>query len=430
LNSAWPYLPDGRGAWAGRGTTWRAGAAAEARFGLLRVRVQPEWFHAQNRSFDLAPVPGDDPNRNKQYPNHLDAPQRFGSDAYARLMPGQSSVEVRWSVVRTGVTTATEVWGAAVAYPALMGTASEGLPRAFLELRDVGAGPLGSLTMRAWVGRATASAFSPDEAEGQRLVHALVATWRTPGRGDVEVGGGRIVHERWPEDGVRWGDLSRPFEGFFGDYTSNTREENGLMSVFARAQLGGSGFELYGEWARDDWWLDLNDLVGEPTHMGTSLLGVARAWSLWPGAVRSVRVERIATRQAQDDDSRPRPALGPHYSLWDGHTHRGMLLGSPATVGGGGLFMRWADWRRDRAWSVHFRREEQIEESSRNLVLAPTAQEGKSEDVIYGLGFEASRSWGATRIWGGMESQLNLNRHFVSDAWNVLVHVGISRQWF
>lgn len=430
MNSAWPYLQHGRGAWAGRGTTWRAGAAAEARFGPLRVRVQPEWFHAQNRSFDLAPVPGGDANRNKQYPNRVDAPQRFGVDAYARLMPGQSTVEVRWSAIRTGVTTATEVWGAAVAYPALMGTSAEGLPRAFLELREVGAGPVGSLTMRAWVGQATASAFSPDQAKGQRMVHALVGMWRSPGRGDVQVGAGRIVHQRWPDEGAGWPDLRRPFDGLFGDYTSNTGAENGLMSVFARAQLPGSGFEIYGEWARDDWWLDINDLVGEPIHTGTTVLGVARAWPLGARGVRSVRVERISTRQAQDDPSRGRPALGVHSPLFDGHTNRGMLLGSPATIGGGGLFLRWSEWRADRAWSVHVRREEQVEEHSDNYLLGVAAQEGKSEDVLYGLGVEASHSWAATRVWGGAESQLNLNRHFESDAWNVILHVGVSRVWF
>ena len=41
-NSAWPYLEWGRGAWAGRGMTWRAGFATEVRIGPVRVRMQPE----------------------------------------------------------------------------------------------------------------------------------------------------------------------------------------------------------------------------------------------------------------------------------------------------------------------------------------------------------------------------------------------------
>ena len=55
--------------------------------------------------------------------------------------------------------------------------------------------------------------------------------------------------------------------------------ENQLASLFARWVLPGAGFEIYGEFGREDHSANLRDFLSEPDHGGSSrMLGLRKMW--------------------------------------------------------------------------------------------------------------------------------------------------------
>jgi hypothetical protein len=221
--------------------------------------------------------------------------------------------------------------------------------------------------------------------------------------------------------------LREPFGGLFDDHLeANTSDENGLATLFARWRLPEAGVEVYGEWARDDWWASLWDLTGEPAHTATFLVGAARGW-LTKGILHRVRIEQLFARQAQDEPLRGRPPLGVHGSLADGHTHRGGILGSTATVLGGGTSISYHRITGAGHWGVNYRREDQGEELTTiaNPPLARRNTEGRGADMLHGLYLEHSRGWRGVVVEGRFGAQRQLRRYFEEDVTNVTLALGV-----
>jgi hypothetical protein len=307
----------------------------------------------------------------------------------------------------------------------MFGLSSEGLPRVFYGLDGLSFGPLGRGYMRAFTGKATGSEWAPMGAGNERLVSGLLLLWQSPG-GQLELGGTRIEHRTWPGAWPELSDLVKlPVDGLAANYTSN-RDENGLASAFARWRIPGAGMEIYGEVARDDWWRNIDDLFGEPKHTGVSLVGFARSWQADADEVRVVRAEAVFARQGQDDNARARPAFGVHHAMRDGHTHRGGMLGTPATLMGGGIEVSYRRLRPLGYEGVVVRREDQGElfrGSAAELVARSGA--GRTADVLYGVFAEVGRPWGPVFVEGSAGAQVNVMRYLERDVWNFTTKVRV-----
>src|SRR5207237_1302298 len=96
----------------------------------------------------------------------------------------------------------------------------------------------------------------------------------------LEIGGARMLATYWPEGGIGWPELRKPFEQFLKEHVrdADAKVDNQEASMFARWVMPANGFEAYGEFGREDHSGNGRDLILEPDHSATFGLGLRKAW--------------------------------------------------------------------------------------------------------------------------------------------------------
>lgn len=337
-NAGLPYGRDDGPAWQGRGGNARFSALALWQWRGLSLRVAPMLWWARNTAFAMLPT-GPTPFSHPQVGCCIDLPQRFGDASVARLDPGESSLAFDWRGARVAVTSAASRIGAGREHVTLLQGDAGGYPRVEAGVPGGVPTPLGRFSGNVAWGRLAQTPWAPDRRAGARLGTHLEAWWTAPGRGLLEVGGGRFYHFDWNGLSVR--DLGRPFGSIFYDAQvyAGGEADNQQLSVFARVRMPESGFEFAGELAKNDRSNDLRDFGNELEHNSAWLVVARRAWrsgsALWVvnATTSSVRIPELQLYRGQ--------ALNyEHSPITQGHTLRGQLLGTPLLERGAGAELR------------------------------------------------------------------------------------------
>lgn len=363
VNSAFPYGYNDGAVWAGRGVTTVVRAGAHARWGPLSVRLNPAWFHAQNLPYAIAHngESGEQVNRASVDPKFVDAPQRFGHRSYQRLDGGQSHARIDLPHLSLGVSTENLWWGPARENALIIGTNAPGLPHAFVEARV----PLylAVVSARIIASRLSESALSPAPQEragrvGSGIALALRPSWP---RG-LELSVSRFVHRPWPREGPSAAYVLQPlFRGAAATNAENVDPTavpaNQLAALGARWAIPNAGIEIYGELLRNDNSLNLRDAFVEPDHNSGYVMGLHRATVLKRGLL-SLTAEVVNGRITHVSRTRQQTKPYSHYAgVFQGHTERGQLLGSPLLQSGGGTVLRADLYRPSGRTSIAYRRE-------------------------------------------------------------------------
>jgi hypothetical protein len=430
-NSAFPYGSNDGAVWVGRGLTSSVQAGFGARYGPLSLVVAPVAFRAENAEFEL--VRSGLAERfvfaESRFAEHIDLPQRFGDEPYVRIDPGQTTLRLDAGGIALGASTANQQWGPGQEHPIILGNNAAGFPHLFLGT----ARPLnvwvGRVHGRMIAGRLEQSDFStvqhPDST--RRFASGLVATFTPRGAPGLEVGASRFFHVPWPREGVPGDYLLKPFEELLkkrladrdtvGNDTKQSAD-NQLASLFARWLFPESGFEIYGEYGRDDHNWNTRDLILLPDHMSAYMLGFQKLWKRAPREWVVVRGELLNSRFSHIHRVRTQNPFGVHGFTRQGHTHRGQMLGSAAEFGGGGSVLA-ADYLHSRGrWSVSWSRAQRGD----NLRYYDTRTiDPRGLDVIHALGAEALWFQGRWELQAGLTSAYDFNRNFAEDAlnWNL-----------
>jgi hypothetical protein len=97
-----------------------------------------------------------------------------------------------------------------------------------------------------------------------------------------------------------------------------------------------SGFEVYGEYARDDHWENARDLLMELDHSRAYTIGLEKVFRL-PTDQQKLRVSAEASTLAMSQTWQSGRGAGAtfytHAQIRQGYTHRGQLLGAPIGPG-------------------------------------------------------------------------------------------------
>jgi hypothetical protein len=363
-NTGFPWGYNDGPVWSGRGATLSLTGGFAYRNGPLTVVAQPLWFVAENRSFSLIPngFSGDSTLLDAVVPGEIDLPQRFGDAPFAALDAGQSTIRLdRWGTA-LGLSTANEQWGPATTFPFLFGNNAAGFPHVFLGTSTpVKIGPI-VLHGRAIWGTLQESRWSPlalADSNGRRFVSGIIMSLGVAAIPGLEVGGGRVYHIRWPRRGLIGRDFLRPFDPFLKtDVESSTgafqgtEPDNQLASVFFRWALPKSRFEVYGEYGRDDHNVDTRDLIVQPDHDATYMLGFQRVFTSRSELLSWMRLEVITSRISHLERVRAQVTPYHHTIVRQGHTQRGQVLGAPGAAGGGGFTVSYGRRTPRWAWSL------------------------------------------------------------------------------
>lgn len=446
VNSNFPWGVNDGPVWAGRGVTASASAGVHGGLGALSFALNPIAFRAANTSFELAPngetglLAYGDP----QHARRVDRPQRFGEDPYARVDPGNSYARLDFLGITAGVSSANEFWGPAARYPFVLGNNAPGFLHGFLGTsRPVNVG-IGRAHARIQWGRLEQSAYSPvtgsssyvsDEEPGHsRFAPGLVFVFQPRGAPGLELGVSRFFHLFIREGGIPGSYWTKPLRGFFRhDRTSEqadsvgvrAEESNQLASMFARWVFPAAGLEAYAEYGREDYNADLRDLIQEPDHQRSYMVGLAKAFISRSGRLHAIRGELINFQIPGMARTRNQGSVYLHTKVRQGHTNRGQLLGAPVGVdAAAGSSITWDSYSSGGRWSLRWARTTARE---RGGFYRTEQQTERAIDATHEL--DASRVFftrlGDLSIGGALVRELN--RNFQDDAWNFQTRFGVRK---
>lgn len=422
-NSAIAYGGDDGPLWQGRGINASFRLGAVARWRRLTVVAAPVLAVSSNEPFAVGDNGrgGDTALGDWRNPTEIDRPQRFGTSPYWLVDPGTSMIRFDAGAIAFGVGTSNEVWGPSVRYPLVLGVNAAGIPRVFVETdRGINLG-LASLRARIIWGRLDQSPVAVQPASrATRYASGFTASLSLMGA-PLELGVNRFIHRRWPRS-FSLRELLRPFKAVFAedvDFSPAAGPDNQLASVFFRWVFAPAA-ELYGEYGREDYAWEWNDLLQEPDHRAAWSLGLRRVWTAGERRVVSLLVETLNARPSRLVLSRPQPLWYTHHAIRQGHTNRGQVLGADAVFGGAGtsvvldVYLPWGKW------GVRASRELMGQE----FLFQNTNPRGA--DVQLALGGDVMVFRGPWEL--GVEVVLlnELNRFFGADLFNVRTAVALA----
>jgi hypothetical protein len=422
--------------WQGRGLTSALDVGAVVSWRALTLELRPTFVFAQNATQELAPViVAGQPVY--AYPwRKIDWPQRFGPDAFWTLDPGQSEVRVDVRGLSAGVSTRSLWWGPAIENPIVMSNNAPGFPHAFLGTDGpLGIG-IGNVEARWIWGRLQQSDwFDPAVASDDRFITGVVATYSPSFVEGLSLGFARMFYVLVSDDGVPLGDYFAVFNGVRKKSMVEPANPNGddpydqLFSAFGRWVLGASGFEVFGEWARNDHSWDLRDFLLEPEHSQAYALGLQKSFALAGERLLAFRAELTHLEAGETFELRgyPRGSYYEHTVATQGYTQRGQIIGAAIGPGGNaqslGLDL-YAPWGRVGTWG-----ERQVHDNDAYYVWAPANDRTFCcHDVSWHWGLHGLRFVDDWDLGAGMIVTREMNRFFYGlDLWNL--NLNVTARW-
>jgi len=439
FNSAYPYGANDGAVWAGRGLTSIASGGIAAALGPISVAIDPLMFRANNTKFDLLPngLSGPQAFNHGTFSNFVDLPQRFGNAPYSRVDPGNSSIRFDSRFVTFGVSTANEWIGPATEYPYLLGTNAPGFPHLFIGTGEPLNVWIGRIHTRFMWGKLYQSDYSPvtgptrfafDTVAGRvisggsiRLATSIDFVLVPRGIPGLELGFGRFFHVPNAPGEPNRSFWTKPLRVIFlknelasGDIGGFDNQE---ASAFFRWAFPHSGLEVFGERGFEDQFYDLRDLILNPDHEREYMLGFQKVLRTAPNRVDVLRVELVNYQEPTVARVRGEGGIYVHYTLRQGHTNRGQLLGaSPGAGWAAASTLSWTQYSSAARTTVTLRR---IVRAQRGDFQVTGIVDPHSSDVIVATGLERMRLGRRADFGAKVEAMQDFNRNFSKDVPNL-----------
>jgi hypothetical protein len=368
---------------------------------------------------------------NGSFPLYVDLPQRFGDKAYSRVDPDASSIRFDSKLVSLGLSTGNEWIGPATEYPFLLGTNAPGFPHVFLGTGEPVNLWLARVHTRLMWGKLYQSDYSsvsdsvhyvsPSIPGTVRLTASAQIVLLPRGMPGLEVGFGRFFHVPYRYGEPKADFWKKPFRVFF---TKNEFAEgdslgvdNQLASLFFRWVFPHSGLELYGERGYEDQFYDFREFLQNPDHERSYMLGFQKVLRRRAQTLDVLKAEVINYQLPTAARYRFENAIYLHFTLRQGHTNRGQLLGASAGVAAAAAStISWTRYSASGRTAFTFRRivRNDAGDYPGNGIVNP-----RSSDVLIALGAERMR-FGRTADYGlKIEAMNELNRNFSQDVPNL-----------
>ncbi|MEO7083893.1 MAG: capsule assembly Wzi family protein [Gemmatimonadaceae bacterium] len=409
--------------WQGRGANAWVTGGFTFHAGPLNMRVEPLFDYAENRAFALEPTPSTASKfADDMRPFTIDEPQRLGDGTVRFVNPGQSFIRLDVHGIAVGLSTEDIFWGPGVRNAILFDANASGFPHAFFGTTHVVHTPVGGFSAQLIYGRLTESAWAPPSTSNVRFgAGAIAVLMPTP---SIEIGAARFYHRDWTG---RFGttEILAPFGSFFNNTQTVQDPDNQLLSIFASVRVPSSGFEVFGEFGKNDRNSSVRDALAEPEHNSAWLIGffdVIGPTSLAEG-FWTIRAEAASARvSAIQQIGRGQSTFYDHTFLTQGHTEDGQLLGTPLIDQSGGI-----DAALDR-WTAAGRVGLSVFERQMpgDLGVGLPANQLRTQ---WDVGVNATRFVGRFDVSGAIGRVWDLNRFPGTDVGNNYVRVSLRAGW-
>lgn len=319
-----------------------------ARLGVLEVQYRPEWVAARNEDFSTP-----------QYrENGIDNPERMGTKPYQRYHTGQSFVKLRWGPISAGWSNENIWWGPGTKNALLMSNNAPGFSHGTLHTNRPLKTPLGTFEGQMVFGNLQYSGFYPyginpvvfvgtssqstptlipNSSRGtgtHSYLNAMQLVWQPRGLPGLFLGVNRGIQVKGYPDGLM-DYLNILYIDALGSATTeserNKLNRNQIVSLNMRYLFRQSHAEIYAEFARDDHWYDIEDLLTRPLATSAWLGGFRKFYTM-PGVRARMQVfgEATVIQAPMDNYMQTNLTAVSFYQHANGvgWTHRGEVLGA------------------------------------------------------------------------------------------------------
>lgn len=328
-------------------TLIRGGVYAE--YGPLTIQLRPEVVIAQNRDFETFPTEHAQVTWQQYYYflNRIDNPERFGTGVYTKVLPGQSSIKFNYKSLSLGVSTENLWWGPGVRNSLVMSNNASGFLHASFNSNRPVKTPVGSFEWQLIGGKLENSGILPPETnrgfysaklEDTRYINALLVTVQPKWTPGLYLGLSRVFtkYSSKVSNSFFYGYMP-VLSGIFKNnkyFNANAAGENDQMGTFfIRQVLPKEKAEIYFEFGRNDFAVNLRDFLMEPEHARAYILGARKLFELKKNRFLEIHIESTQLGNSKTAQLRQLEGWYHHYQVRHGYTHRGQILG--AGIGSG-----------------------------------------------------------------------------------------------
>jgi len=346
FNSAIPYGQNDGALWAGRGLSTQVTAGAAIDAGPVTLQIAPTYTWSQNRAFALgalsnAPATAS-PYADPFYARSIDKPQRFGDRAVSRLDAGQSAIAVSAYGVRAGWSNESMWWGPGIDNAIMLTNNAPGFNHLHVGTArpaNVGIGRLEVLYAMGWMQQSGFWRTAADTFPSDRWLNAVALVFEPKGSPGLYLGAARSFYSYETRNPITPREVLSIFQPFtkkqFVDPANplgnDTRDQ--MASVWLRWVFPPVGFEVYGEYGRNDHPFDTRDAVMEPDHSRGYQIGLQKVYPV-RGGMLAIRGETTNLTRSVTGQLRAENTWYTHHIVQQGYTERGQVMGAGMGLGG------------------------------------------------------------------------------------------------
>jgi hypothetical protein len=316
------------------------------KLGPLEAQFRPEFVWAGNKAFQNPPF----------RPREIDLPERMGQDPYQARFRGQSYVKLNLGAIGMGVSSENLWFGPGIKNSMILTNNAPGFGHFTIHTNKPIKGRYGTVEGQMVLGKLERSGFlypnryTPGEwppiakdvlpdtlgrSKYHTYVNVIQAVWQPKWTPGLFLGVSRVVQVAGePQDRLDY--LRVLYLDPKGEQTGSGPDADGLnrnqlVSISARYLFKEAQAEVYGEFAREDFWWDMEDLITRPMATTAWMTGLRKMYVL-PGKDRWLQIFSEYTRLQAPMDNYIRPGAST-YSFYThgngvGWTHRGQVLGA------------------------------------------------------------------------------------------------------
>lgn len=340
-NSAYAKGMNDGPAWQGRGLNSTLAFGFSGRVGRLTYVISPMLEWVQNKPFYTG---ANLSNKNPfQYPfdNHIDWVMRYGNNSFARLFPGQSQIALDLKPVLISLSTQNMRWGPAIYDPIIMSTNAPGIPHLRVGTDKPIHTGIGSFEGNLFWGTLKESKYFNSVAKDNiRYFSGIEIGYRPSFFKGFSLGIQRVFYTQTQYLTNFFYDGFIVFSRFFNNGKSHLVNGNllndyydQLASLTFRWQDPATDFQIYFEWAREDFSSSINDFIQEPDHSRGYTAGIYKIFHISTGHSIRFIYEHTSLAVWETSFIRPTPSFYTHDLNQQGYTNNGQIIG--ASIGPG-----------------------------------------------------------------------------------------------